>query len=178
MIGIYKITNKINNKIYIGQSIHIETRIKEHLWKATNSKDVSFNAPIHLAIRKYGKENFEWEVIEECSIQDIDEKEKYYIQQYNSLVPNGYNISTGGQKNKRIIHYCSICKTQITGKGKTGLCPSCYQKKSRKAPRPSKEELYTLLTQYSFVDVGKMFNVSDNAIRKWCDLEKLPRKKT
>ena len=95
MIGIYKIVNKINNKVYIGQSINIDKRIKEHFWKSQCEKDVSYNSALHNAIRKYGKENFEWEVIEECKIEEIDEKERYYIQFYNSLTPNGYNILEG-----------------------------------------------------------------------------------
>ena len=84
-IGIYKIQNQINGKIYIGQSIHIEQRWKEHC-----------QAPIHSliaqAIHKYGKENFTFEIIEECSVDDLDKLEEQYIRQYNSLAPNGYNI--------------------------------------------------------------------------------------
>ena len=76
VVGIYKMTNKINGKIYIGQSIDIEKRIKEHFWKATNTKDVSYNSAIHQAIRKYGQENFTWEVLEECGIDVIDKSLK------------------------------------------------------------------------------------------------------
>ena len=57
---VYKITNKLNNKIYIGQSVNIERRWKEHI--CDNRK----NSLIHLAIQKYGKDNFDFEVIEEC----------------------------------------------------------------------------------------------------------------
>jgi group I intron endonuclease len=79
MVGIYKMTNKINGKVYIGQSIDINKRIKEHFWKATNEKDVSYNSAIHQAIRKYGAENFDWEILEECNADVIDEKEVQYI---------------------------------------------------------------------------------------------------
>lgn len=168
VVGIYKMTNKINGKIYIGQSIDIEKRIKEHFWKATNTKDVSYNSAIHQAIRKYGQENFTWEVLEECDIDVIDKKETEYIQQYNSLTPNGYNILTGGQKIRAIPKYCSVCGKQITGKGTTGKCFECHQKESRVAERPTPAELEDLLKQYNFVKVGKMFGVSDTAIRKWC----------
>lgn len=98
MIGIYKITNKINGKNYIGQSIDIERRIKDHFWKSKCMKDISFNSILHQAIRKYGPDNFEWTVIEECSISNIDSLEQKYITQYNSITPNGYNILPGGQK--------------------------------------------------------------------------------
>lgn len=79
MIGIYKFTNKINNKSYIGQSINISKRIKDHFYKATCSKDVSFNSILHQTIRKYGIENFKTEVLEECTVEELDELEKYYI---------------------------------------------------------------------------------------------------
>lgn len=69
MIGIYKITNKINGKCYIGQSINIQKRINEHFWKSKCEKDVSFNSILHTAIRKYGKENFEYETLQECSVE-------------------------------------------------------------------------------------------------------------
>ena len=96
MIGIYKITNNINNKSYIGQSINIEKRIKEHFWKSFLEKDISFTSILHTAIRKYGKENFVIEVLEECSLEELDDKEKYYIKKYNTISPNGYNILSGG----------------------------------------------------------------------------------
>lgn len=85
MIGIYKIENLINHKIYIGQSIHIKRRWMEHCIPSSNSV-------ISKAIHKYGKENFSFQILEECSIEELNDKELYYIQQYNSLVPNGYNI--------------------------------------------------------------------------------------
>lgn len=90
MCGIYKIINKINNKIYIGQSINIELRWKRHL----TLKD---NMPIHLAIQKYGQQNFILEIIEICPQEELNAKEIYWINQYNSKVPNGYNISDGGK---------------------------------------------------------------------------------
>lgn len=48
----------------------------------------------------------------------------------------------------------------------------------RKVERPNRKELKKLIRTKSFLEIGRMFNVSDNAIRKWCDAEKLPRKKT
>lgn len=90
MIGIYKFTNKINKKVYIGQSIDIQRRYREHISLKPGNK------VFHSALIKYGIENFDFEIIEECEIKELDEKEKYYIQYFNSLVPNGYNVSTGG----------------------------------------------------------------------------------
>ena len=87
--AIYKITNLINGKIYIGESKQPEERFKEHCYR--KSKD---NSLIDIAIQKYGKENFNLEII--GWFEDWQEKEKYYIKQYNSLIPNGYNIHEGG----------------------------------------------------------------------------------
>lgn len=84
-IGIYKITNLTNQKIYIGQSVHIERRWQEH-------KNKNNNSVIGKAIQKYGVNNFLFEIIEECEIQDLSQREKYWINHYNSLVPYGYNI--------------------------------------------------------------------------------------
>lgn len=85
MIGIYKIENTINNKCYIGQSVHIERRWGEHC-------QPSHKSVISDAIRKYGKENFTFQVLEECAIEELDEREQYYINLYNCVVPNGYNV--------------------------------------------------------------------------------------
>ena len=93
---IYKITNKINNKCYIGQTVKpIETRWKRHL------KDTKKNStyPLHRAIRKYGKENFIIEEIEKCEAKLLDEREIYWINFYNSF-KNGYNATLGGMGNK------------------------------------------------------------------------------
>lgn len=92
MIGIYMITNKINQKIYIGQSNDIERRWSEH----KRSKD---NCIIHKAIRKYGADNFELSVVKECTLSDLSELEIYYIKYYNSIFPNGYNMTMGGETN-------------------------------------------------------------------------------
>ena len=91
-IGIYKITNKLNGKAYIGQSIHIERRWQEHLQHGRhNPKSV-----LHTAISKNGEENFIFEILELCSIEELNEKEIYYINQYNTLLPYGYNVQVGG----------------------------------------------------------------------------------
>lgn len=92
MVGIYKIENLINHKIYIGQSNNIERRFKEHCTKWKNSR-----IPVDYAIYKYGKENFSFKVIEECSIDDLNEKEQYWIEYYKSYL-NGYNCNLGGEQ--------------------------------------------------------------------------------
>ena len=90
MIGIYKITNKNNGKVYIGQSNNIERRLSEHKQKRTKTIDDYINV--------LGVENFEFEVLEECDLEELNEKEQSYIKKYNSI-NNGYNIQLGGFNN-------------------------------------------------------------------------------
>lgn len=74
MIGIYKITNNLNNHAYIGQSIHIEHRWQEH--KTQYNWERESNKPLYLAFQKYGIENFTFEVLEECESNELSIKEK------------------------------------------------------------------------------------------------------
>lgn len=91
--AIYKIENLINHKIYIGQSKHPYQRFKEHCY----GKDLNeYKSLIGYAIAKYGKRNFSFEIL--GWYNDYNEKEKYYIEYYNSLVPNGYNVQKGGEE--------------------------------------------------------------------------------
>lgn len=92
MIGIYKITNKINGKFYIGQSNNINRRFQEHITKGQLSR-----IPLDIAIQKYGKENFLYEILEECSIDQLNEKEKYWIEKLQAT-KYGYNCFTGGDE--------------------------------------------------------------------------------
>lgn len=90
MKAIYKITNKINQKIYIGQSSNPKYRFSQHC--RIHDKYTSL---INQAINKYGKENFTFEII--GWFEDYNKKEQYYISYYGSLSPNGYNLTTGGE---------------------------------------------------------------------------------
>ena len=91
---IYKFTNKINGKIYIGQSIDINARKRSHINDAY-CKGKDSNCPFHQAIIKYGENEFNFEIIEECPKELLNEREKYWIQYYDSY-HNGYNASPGG----------------------------------------------------------------------------------
>lgn len=91
---IYLITNDINDNKYVGQtSRNIQERFKEHIW---DSKNVRHPSKLHNAIHKYGKEHFKIQEIEFVPLDQLDEREKYWINKYNT-VKNGYNISLGGQ---------------------------------------------------------------------------------
>ena len=93
-IGCYILTNFTNNKIYVGQSKHIEKRLIEHKYAYTNNL-------IHKAIKKYGFKSFKTSIWE-CLYEDIDELEEFLITELSSQIPNGYNISSGGYSLKGI----------------------------------------------------------------------------
>lgn len=113
---IYKISNLINDKIYIGQTIEsIEKRWKRHTWKSTKNRNAM---AITNAIIKYGENNFIIEQIDSAeNLEDLNKKEEYYIKYYNSISPNGYNIKYGGN-NKRLSEETKL-KISISNKGKT-----------------------------------------------------------
>ena len=93
---IYKITNKVNGKVYIGQSIRpIEQRFQRHINDAVNNiLDTHFAR----AIRKYGKENFYIELVETCDNQtELNLRERYWIRKYDSI-NNGYNETDATSK--------------------------------------------------------------------------------
>lgn len=95
---IYKITNDINGKTYVGQTTRqLGVRWKEHI----NDSSKGCNYPLHRAIRKYGQEHFHVMQIDVAITRDeLDSKEEYWIVELNSLTPNGYNIRTGGHNSR------------------------------------------------------------------------------
>ena len=116
---IYCYTNNINNKKYIGQTINPMQRYNAHKSSYQNSKDKEYDSLLHRAFRKYGFENFTYEIL----VQDIDDieilnqLEEYYIKKLNCQTPNGYNVEPGGKnckKPKSIEHR----KKEIWGQAK------------------------------------------------------------
>ena len=243
MIGIYKITNLINGKVYIGQSVNIKKRFIAHKSTAFNPKNEYYNYPLYRAIRKYGIENFSFEVIEECNKESLNDREIFYISKYQSHGENGYNLDDGGNQashyiklsdelvseiiyrlktsldnsdiigddfgvtgrtvrainsgeccyrdvenypirqhlyeltsEKPKINYCKICGKEIDKKAT--YCVECSHKAQRRVEvRPESLELARLVKENGFEKVGKMFNVSDNAIKAWCKDYGIPHKK-
>lgn len=97
--GIYKITNLVNGKCYIGQSYNIKARIQQHRMSAANGKIRA----IYSAIRKYGIGNFNFEIIKtvppNTPLDDMDALEQKYIREHQSNNPHyGYNATSGGRK--------------------------------------------------------------------------------
>lgn len=234
MIGIYKITNQLNGKVYIGQSIDIEERWRQHkrAWRDTSRK-----ALLYEAIRKDGLENFLFEIIEECPKERLNEREKFWIREYNSL-EDGYNMSTIENLQRKIPsslaeeiikeiqisdltsielarkynvsrtwislvnqgklwhkegliyplrnfqkitekHFCVDCGKEISSHAKRcNLCENKRREVNFQQCHPiSREQLKDLIRNKTFVEIAKIYNVSDNAIKKWCDKFNLPRKK-
>lgn len=114
---IYKIVCLINKKIYVGQTTNL---IPKNRWlghcSAARAKSKLTDCPITRAIRKYGKQSFEFSIIEECENQLIlDEREIYFILNFNSRKPNGYNLQIGGRGGKH--HISSIEKMSLAKRG-------------------------------------------------------------
>lgn len=94
--GIYIITNKINNKKYIGLSKNCYRRWNEHKEVAKRPrKSYQLRVPLYRAMRKYGIENFTFEVIEKCSPNELKEREIYWIKELQTY-EKGYNATRGG----------------------------------------------------------------------------------
>ena len=93
--GIYKIENKVNGKIYIGQSVNIPRRWRQHRNTAIDSNKEEYGYPLYKAIRKYGLENFDFSVLEYCEPNILDEREKFYIKKFQAFT-EGYNQTAGG----------------------------------------------------------------------------------
>lgn len=97
---IYKITCLVNGKIYIGQTKNKTKRIQEH--KRTLGKNEHYSVHMQRAWNKYGKKNFKFEIVEECSENNIDNRECYWINFYKSNCPEyGFNQESGGSKHKQ-----------------------------------------------------------------------------
>ena len=93
MAYIYKITNSINNFSYIGQTIKTpEERFLEHCYKSHSEKHPT---PLHRAMKELGENNFKIEIVEECSVEQLNLREQYWIEFYDSY-HNGYNATKGG----------------------------------------------------------------------------------
>jgi hypothetical protein len=105
-VEIYKIKNKINNKVYVGQTVShrkndqnyypngMECRFKQHIKEAYPKTITKYHCnSLNNAIRKYGVENFDLELICNCKVEESDKIETEEIIKNNSIVPNGYNIT-------------------------------------------------------------------------------------
>lgn len=124
MSYIYKITNNINNKIYIGKTNNtLEQRFKEHCLDSVKHKE----RPLYRAFNKYGIKNFSIEPVEECAPEQASDREIYWIEYYGSF-KKGYNATQGGD-GKPYLDYDLIYQTynQVKSCTKTAELCNCSE---------------------------------------------------
>lgn len=90
-------------------------------------------------------------------------------------LPTFCSKNTKNRYNAREKNYCVDCGIEITPG--SDRCLSCHHKTQYQCEHPTREELKKLIREKSFVEIGRMYGVSDNAIRRWCTKEKLPKSK-
>jgi group I intron endonuclease len=91
---VYKAENLINKKVYIGRTV---CPIEDRQWGHVNAAKKNSKTVFHNAIRKHGADNFQFSVLCQCdSYEEMNEKEKYFISLLDSQIPNGYNMTPGG----------------------------------------------------------------------------------
>jgi group I intron endonuclease len=149
---IYKITNKIDNKIYVGQTIQdVEARWKDHLKKGSNCRYLKS------AINKYGLDNFEFKLVCITFDNQLDNMEIKYIEQYNSLVPNGYNLRLGGNSGRHNAETKQKISETLKNRYKNGLIP----------PRSQLGIPHSEITKKKISESLKGHKLSQESINKW-----------
>lgn len=116
---IYKITNSVNKKIYIGQTIRtVAIRFRQHINDSKNNRD---NSILHLAFKKYGVDKFDIKTLNEYCCDDknqlikiLNDEEIKYIKMFNSLDPYGYNLQKGGKSSTNSLK-CPVDKYDTNG---------------------------------------------------------------
>lgn len=120
MVGIYSITNIINNKKYIGQSVDVKSRLRNHKWELRHNRH--FNNHLQKSFNKYGENCFVFDIICECEESQLDELERYYISHYNCMDSNyGYNAESGGNLNKHWSEELTQKMREIRGGENSGM---------------------------------------------------------
>ena len=120
--GIYVITNNINGKQYVGLSKDCWRRWADHYSKSYNSTRIDdLNKALYLAMRKYGRENFSFRIIEQCPPEELADKEKYWIQQLDTY-HNGYNASPGGDNCGERSDGCKLLLYDLDGNFVKEMC--------------------------------------------------------
>lgn len=152
---VYKIENLINHKKYIGSSIRVQKRWQEHKLVAFKQNDVKYQYPLYRAIRKYGLENFDFSILEQCStLEEMQEKQKDYIIKYNTLDSKyGYN--------QTIFTECALRDPELK--------QQILEKISQKCAKVDQNE-NIIETYNSYQEAARLNNIINQAshIRKVC----------
>jgi group I intron endonuclease len=117
MIGVYMILNNTDNKKYIGSSVDVKSRLTQHLWLLKNNKH--HNSYLQNSFTKLGEKNFTFKILETCTLENIIDRENFYIGKYKTLYnQNGYNLCLVSdnrrnildEKTKRQLSVFNMCK--------------------------------------------------------------------
>lgn len=163
MSGVYKITNLINGKCYIGLSLNIERRFMEH----RTPKNLRRRTNLAKAFRKYGLENFSFEILEECNDEKrMSELEMYYIAKYKAE----YNMNEGGLGNRGLV-FTDDVKKVLSQKGKQQWARKTEEEKlaivKNNLKRPEKNHLVSEATREKLrqINLGKKYGEAAKAKR-------------
>lgn len=164
---VYMVTNQVNGKEYIGQTVQgLEKRKYRHMSDAKARRDSIY---FHSALRKYGPDNFDWEVLHECdNIEDLNKLEIYYIGYYDTF-ENGYNLTFGGRGSVGYIPSAETrLKLSVVNKGRKHSEESkkkmSESAKGKKHSDETKRKLSTLNSGKNHPHYGKRGKNSPNAV--------------
>jgi hypothetical protein len=174
---IYCITSPSNKK-YIGQCVKklssgknwgYISRWKEHI---RDSKDRNYCRLLNFAIKKYKPENFKLEILKECIIEELDYFEKYYIEIYNTMTPNGYNLTSGGGVTRYSEETNKLKSISMIGKNLGKRHPKRIRKREEDNLLPKYLRYYKDLTGKEGYRISNHPNLKDKSfVSKYISLE-------
>jgi group I intron endonuclease len=154
--GIYKITNKIDDKVYIGKTKNFKKRWQQYHYDYTNRRSRSLNSYIMNAMLKYGLESFEFSIVELCAIGECSKRELYWMDFYDSCNLNkGYNLRRDSSSGM-ITHPSTSIKISLRLKSewdcgvRSGHSEKMIKSWSQRDKMCQSELMTNLLTKYSY----------------------------
>lgn len=159
MTTVYKITNKLNGMSYIGQTSRtVQKRMQDHMYdcyRKDENNNYLYDYPLYVAMREYGRDAFDVEILEENLTQDeADEREKHYIKLYHTAIGddecNGYNVMLGGAHGCVRFNYNYDKMLDMYANG-------CTYTDISKVTNTTRRTLYDILHKYNVYDasIGK-----------------------